>query len=159
MDKVSLVQAIVQHFQRERDLLAKAAQATYEAATHEDNRAENKYDTRGLEASYLAESQSKRASDILQTVNIYKALAYKTFTEDEPIAMSALVTVKDKGEVRYYFLGPRGGGAAFEYEGKTITIITGASPLCRTLMGQEVGDVVEFGPRGASRELEILDLA
>src|SRR5690606_41710128 len=40
-----------------------AAQATREDATHEDNKAENKYDTRGLEASYLAEAQARQAEE------------------------------------------------------------------------------------------------
>ena len=36
------------------ELLQRAAQTAYEAATHAENIAENKYDTLGLEASYLS---------------------------------------------------------------------------------------------------------
>lgn len=38
-------------------------------ATHEDTKAENKYDTHGLEASYLARAQSERVLD-LKTLRI-----------------------------------------------------------------------------------------
>ena len=35
-----------------------------EAATNEESKAENKYDTRGLEASYMAQAQSLRVSEL-----------------------------------------------------------------------------------------------
>lgn len=158
MDKQALVDAIVLHFTQEYEVLLKAAQATYEAATHEENRAENKYDTRGLEASYLAESQSKRANEIRQTVNIYKSLKFRPFSDDDTVAMSALVVVDDGGTSITYFLGPRGGGTKVMFQGKEIIIITGASPLGQALMGSQLGDVVPFGPARDRRELEITEL-
>ena len=43
-----------------------AAQAAHETATHEENIAENKYDTLGLEAAYLATGQVRRAEAVRQ---------------------------------------------------------------------------------------------
>jgi len=42
----------------------RAVQAAHETATHEENIAENKHDTLGFEASYLATGQARRAEAI-----------------------------------------------------------------------------------------------
>ncbi|MCC2679989.1 MAG: hypothetical protein K0R29_2565, partial [Pseudobdellovibrio sp.] len=51
MKKALLFQALTAELTKNLELALTAAQATYDIATHEDNKAENKYDTRGLEAS------------------------------------------------------------------------------------------------------------
>ena len=159
MDKASLLAAVATHFQQEYDLVMKAAMATYEAATHEENRAENKYDTRGLEASYLAESQSKRAQELKQAVQRYRDMKPVTFTEDDPIRQGALITLaSDEGE-QDYLLGPVGGGTVIQWNNRTITIITGASPLGRQLVSSEVGDIVTLHGASSGREREIVAIA
>ncbi len=155
LDKQTLLNAIIDHFQAEFELLSRAARSTYEAATHEENRAENKYDTRGLEASYLAESQSKRARELQQTVNIYRSLKLRQFGEGQAIAMSALVTLENGQEKRTYFIGPQGGGARVTIGETPVQVITPASPLGRSLLNMEAGDTVEVGPPGSCREFEI----
>jgi len=156
LDKQILLDAIIDQFQAEFELLSRAARTTYEAATHEENRAENKYDTRGLEASYLAESQSKRARELQKTVNIYRSLKLRHFGAGEAIAMTALVTLGDGPEIRTYFIGPQGGGAQVTIEQTRVQVITPASPLGRSLLGLEMGDTVAVGPEGTQREFEIV---
>ena len=158
MDKQHLLNAIIAHFEGEYTTLAGAARATYEAATHEENRAENKYDTRGLEASYLAESQARRANELRQTVNIYRALEMRSFGEDDAIAMTALVEVDDGQQSKWYFIGPRGGGTAINVDGKSVTILSGASPMGRSLLGNYISDEVETGPVQSRKTLEIVSL-
>ncbi len=58
-------------------ILKEAALATYEAATHEESKPENEYDTRGLEASYLAGAQAKRTAEIEELLIILKHLDVK----------------------------------------------------------------------------------
>ena len=62
MDKPHLLALIVATLAHDLDVLTRAAQTAYEAATAEENIAENKYDTLGLEASYLATGQARRCS-------------------------------------------------------------------------------------------------
>jgi hypothetical protein len=54
MNKRALIRKIVARLTGELEVYFRAAQASRAEATHEQSRAENKYDTRGLEASYLA---------------------------------------------------------------------------------------------------------
>lgn len=54
MNKQDVLQRIIDKLNIDLDIAERAAQTAYETATHEENIAENKYDTLGLEASYLA---------------------------------------------------------------------------------------------------------
>jgi hypothetical protein len=60
MHKPTVHQLILDKLRIDLDIAERAAQTAYETATHEENIAENKYDTLGLEASYLAAGQAKR---------------------------------------------------------------------------------------------------
>ena len=60
INKSSLVDHIKKQLTEDFEILKAAALATYEDATHEESKPENEYDTRGLEASYLAGAQGKR---------------------------------------------------------------------------------------------------
>ena len=60
-------------------MLTQAALSTHAEATDEENKAEDKYDTRGLEASYLAIGQSKAAEEATQPVVQFSALTERAF--------------------------------------------------------------------------------
>ena len=60
LDKAKLVETILKSLEKDLEVLREAEKSTREAATHEESKPENEYDTRGLEASYLAGAQSKR---------------------------------------------------------------------------------------------------
>ena len=64
INKKELIQKLILSLEEELLALKTAAQATYQAATHEESKPENEYDTFALEASYLAGAQAKRAGQI-----------------------------------------------------------------------------------------------
>ena len=59
MNKTQLLKQIVSCLSESLGILEKAARASHEEATHESSKAESKYDTRGLEAAYLAGGQAR----------------------------------------------------------------------------------------------------
>ena len=61
MNKSQLVREILAALSDSLGLLEKAARASHAEATHESSKAESKYDTRGLEAAYLAGGQARQA--------------------------------------------------------------------------------------------------
>ncbi len=79
MNKHSVHQLILDKLRIDLDIAERAAQTAYETATHEENIAENKYDTLGLEASYLAAGQARRVEEIRQSLTLYKTLVLKPF--------------------------------------------------------------------------------
>src|SRR4030095_10484665 len=62
VDKIALVRQIIAQLDAELEGYARSARTAHAEATHEQSKAENKYDTRGLEASYLAHGQSRLAA-------------------------------------------------------------------------------------------------
>jgi len=155
IDKAGLRAAILRQLQDELALQTRAAQLARDEATNEESRAENKYDTRGQEAAYLAEGQARLALEIEATLSVYSALPLPTFSEGDRIALGAVVQVKDGPRESWYFLGPRAGGLELKLGEKHFLLITPASPLGAQLLGKKVGDFVRAPGRGAANELQI----
>ena len=156
MDKPGLLAVLINYFKQEYHVLERAAMHAYETATDSENIKENKYGTRSLMASYLAQSQSKRAMELKKTIGLFQGLPPTQYTDDDLIKMGALITVEDdQGEI-IYFLGPDGGGARVTYQDQQVTVVTPGSPLGRALLGKGVGDEVSIGRNFDVRNLEII---
>jgi transcription elongation GreA/GreB family factor len=139
MNKARLIKQIVATLSKNLGVLEKAARASHAEATHESSKAESKYDTRGLEAAYLAGGQARQAKEILDSIQIYETLTTKNFTADEPIDLTALVDLDADGTHSLYFIGPKNGGLEIKHQGKEIIVITPQSPLGQNLMGKKAG--------------------
>ena len=144
MNKQEVLGKIVEKLAAELDLYLRAAKTAAAEATDEQSKAENKYDTRGLEASYLARGQSRQAAEIESAVLLFRGLATKRFDETDPIDIGALVELKGRRARAFYFMGPKAGGTEVEHAGEEITVITPPSPLGGQLMGKKVGDRVKM---------------
>ena len=115
-------------------------------ATHAESRPENQYDTRALEASYLAAGQGQRAAE-LRELHGWLSLDHPPATR---AAAGALTWVEVDGRARWLVLGPRGGASAVA-GGETIALVSTTSPLGAALLGLAPGDVATVdGPRGES---------
>jgi len=140
MNKKQLLKKIVEALRENLEMLHKAARASHAEATHESSKAESKYDTRGLEAAYLAGGQARQAREILDSIQFYQSLTVKNFAPDEPIDLTALVELEIDGRPSTYFIGPRNGGLEIEFQRQEVTVITPQSPLGQNLMGKKTGD-------------------
>src|SRR5665213_2826086 len=139
MEKSRLIKQIIASLSESLVVLEKAARASHAEATHESSKAESKYDTRGLEAAYLAGGQARQAMEILDSIKLYETLTTKNFAADEPIDLTALVELHVGGARSRYFIGPKNGGLEIEHQQKEITVITPQSPLGQTLVGKQAG--------------------
>ena len=155
MDKKQLIEQVISQLQADLDTNIAAANKAREDATHEENVAENKYDTLGLEASYLAHGQSKRVEALELEIAAYRSMPLKEFTEDSAVGLSALITLKaDDGAEKHLFIGPAGGGIQVGHESYTVIFVTPEAPIGKVLIGRYSGDVVLL-PQG---EFEITDV-
>jgi transcription elongation GreA/GreB family factor len=155
VNKDDLMQRIVARLKDDLERLTTAAQATHEDATHEENKAEDKYDTRGLEASYLAMGQARQAEETALSLQAYQALAQRASTAHELVSVGALVSVEVRGRSTHYFIGPRAGGLEIDFDGTTVLVITPQSPLGRQLLNHRRGDAfpLEIGGRKVEARL------
>ena len=145
MNKRILIEKIVAQLAEQVESYARSARAAQAEATDEQSKAENKYDTRGLEASYLAHGQSRQASEAGEAIAQFRALPLRDFGAKDAIDLGALVEVERDGGRAHYFIGPRAGGLEIEHAGKAVVVITPQSPVGRQLVGARVGDVLEGG--------------
>ena len=105
MNKRELLIQLIQQINDELEVIKKSAEIAHDDATHEESRAENKYDTRGLESSYLAGAQieSSYLSSYLKQI---ENLQLKNFTSEDEIAATAVIELEDSENSKtfYYFL-------------------------------------------------------
>jgi len=159
MNKSKLIKQIVAGLSESLAMLEKAARASHEEATHESNKAESKYDTRGLEAAYLAGGQARQAKEILDSIEVYEGLKTREYGRDEPIDLTTLVELATNGSSAVYFIGPRNGGLEINYRGKEITVITPQSPLGQNLIGKKAGQRWTAKVGGSLMKYHILSVA
>lgn len=147
MNKQHIFEQFKTELEKNLKLAVQAAQNTYQDATHEDSKAENKYDTRGLEASYLAGAQAKRVTELKEALTIITILKLRNFSEDTPIAITALVELQSSEKTMWIFLVPKGGGQNISFEGHTIQTVTPESPLGANLVGKNLDDEITLGSK------------
>ena len=140
MNKRALIQKIVAQLTSELGVYFRAAMNSRAEATHEQSKADNKYDTRGLEASYLARGQSKQAAELEAAIKEFEKLEVRKFSPGEEIRVGALGELEADGEVSFYFIGPRAGGTEVVQDKKEVLVITPKSPLGAQLMEKKQGD-------------------
>ena len=159
MNKRALVRKIIAQLDAELEGYAKFARAPHAEATDPQSKAENKYDTRGLEASYLAHGQSRQAMETAQARQQFGELELREFRPDEPIDLSALAELEGNGESTLYFIGPSAGGTEISHEKKAVVVITHQSPLGRQLIGRKAGERLQITMGGSRRDLRIVSVA
>jgi transcription elongation GreA/GreB family factor len=158
MNKRALIRKIIVRLTEELEVYFRAANASRAEATHEQNKAESKYDTRGLEASYLARGQSRQAAEIESAIAEFEKLAVRKFGDGEAIDPGALVELETGGEHSFYFIGPRAGGMEVVHEKKEILVITPQSPLGEQLLGKKQGDRPQLTLGGTRQQSRIVSV-
>ncbi len=137
-------------------VLQKSLDSASEAATHPESKPENKYDTRGLEASYLAGAQRERLQELRSVLLLLQNMPLRDFAEEDRIAPSALVELEQDGKSFLYFILPLGAGFSLQWEGQPVLVLTPQAPLGQVLMNKMVGDIVKLKTGSAVKEFEIL---
>ena len=143
--KQALVRKIIQALEAELERFAKAARASHAEATDPQSKAEHKYDTRGLEAAYLAGGQARKVAELEETIAQFQKLKLIEFTAETPIDYGALVQIEMRGVTSWYFIGPKAGGLEIDHDEQEITVITPQSPLGEQLFEKKQGDKFRFG--------------
>lgn len=142
VNKQDVLNKIIASLKAELDTCLKAAAAATAAATDPDSKAENKYDTRSLEASYLARGQALRVAELEEALRAFETLPVRAFRADDAVAIGALVVLEGGDGLSLYFVGPSAGGTEIMHEGRELIVITPAAPLGQKLMGRRQGAAV-----------------
>jgi len=157
MDKSLLRQQVLQRLAQDLLQTEQAALTAHETATHEENIAENKYDTLGLEAAYLATGQARRAQAIRQAMAHWRQFRPHAYDASKGIQLGALVClVDDDDRQRQFFLGPAGGSMTLVSGASQVQVISTDAPLGRALLGRCEGDEVSIEVAATRQRFEVL---
>jgi transcription elongation GreA/GreB family factor len=159
VNKRALLKKILAQLQAELESYAKAAKAAHAEATDPQSKAENKYDTRGLEAAYLAGAQSRQAAEAQLAIEKFEKLVLKDFSASNAIDLSAIVEIEMHGERNFFFIGPCKGGLEVQQNGREFLILTPQAPLGQQLIGRKAGDSFKWGDGAAAAEYRIISVS
>lgn len=149
MNKKEIIHKVVKYLSSELSTTQLAADNAHSAATDDQSVAETQYDTLAIEASYLAEGQSRRVEEIKYSITQFEQLQTRELKPSAIVSLGSLVQL-NKGENtnEWFFIAPSAGGfkCILQEESITfqITVITPHSPMGKALINKEVDDDVSI---------------
>lgn len=159
VDKKEILKKIIEHHKSELQALINSAHEAKSAATDPEAKAENKYDTRGLEASYLAGAQAKRAQELKDDLFQLEKLEIRSYNKSTPIETTALIKASaDDEDAKWFFLVPERGGLKLKIDNIEVLTLSMHSPLGKNFYKRKQGDFFDLEINDQSKEYEILEV-
>lgn len=155
IDKKNILKKLIENLQTELGEVEGAAKSTRDLATQDDLKSEGKYDTRAIEASYLASAQQKRVEEIKIDIQMLEEIEIQN---SKKLQMGSLALIEYKGNERYYFLTSTSGGTMLTVDGQTILVISVFSPLGNGALGLVEGESFEVETPKELRTYKVLNV-
>lgn len=148
MDKSELMKVLLESMEAQLLRHHSANKNASAGATDEESRAETKWDTCGLEASYLARGHALKFKELAAQVDELRSMETRSF-EGKSIGVGAFVEVEIDGFQDFFFLMYHGGGIELKIDLGLVTVITPESPVGMVLQGKKAGETYRL-PSGLS---------
>lgn len=146
MTKADVHSQLIEKLAKQIAVLKSALADSEESASGAETKSEGKYDTRAIEAAYLAQAQAEQLSLAEESLGKFRRFDPPPYDLNDEIGPGALVEVEQDGEICFYFLAPTGGGLVTEYLGCEVTVVTPESRMYRQLADRKLGDTLEEMP-------------
>lgn len=157
--KAQLLSELIDRARIELGKLEEAAKSHRDFATDQEFKAESKYDTRALEASYLASAEAKRVEELKLEIQILEEVDPNASTKLGEISIGALVELLHQEQKRLYFLIPTAGGTILKVKDEAILVVSVFSPIGNALLGLKTGDVFEVETPKETRNYKVLSFS
>jgi len=148
MQKDEVIAALIAALETELAAAEHASRDAASYATDEESRAESKWDTQGLEASYLAAGQAGQAKQLLNALSQLKGQRSELEQPCRVVQRGTLAQCQIGRTTDWFFFAPSGGGETLKLDSGEVTVITQESPLARSLVGCMAGSDFTL-PNGA----------
>jgi len=157
IDKQHILDLIIEQLRADLKVCEGAVAIARDTATHSDALGSSRYETMGVEASYLAQGQGLRLLEVERSLAWFNQV--KLAEAGGIIRLSSLVSLLDEqGETQLLWLAADAGGMKIEHAGNGITVITPKSPLGKAMLGKHEGDSFDINIAGKPRCFEIGDV-
>lgn len=157
IDKKKIVETLIEKLNTELIEVESAAKSTKDLATADDLKSEGKYDTRAIEASYLASAQNKRVEEIKLDIQMLEDLAI-SIEPATKMQLGSLGLIRCNGQERFYFLSTTSGGSMLMIDDKPILVISVFSPIGDAALGNGPGDSFEVETPKEIRQYDVLEV-
>ncbi len=167
-DKQAVFDAVVAAVRAQLEQSRTVLQHAQSAATDNEAKAENKYDTRGLEMSFVAAGQTDRIAALRQVLSAYHfwplppaadvirpGALVRLIADDEPEGDALRDPGAALSSTLVAFVAPYGNADTVSVDGVTVRVITLRAPLGRALVGKQEGDEVQVTVAGRTRVWEV----
>lgn len=155
LDKKIILEKLIENLRKELAEVESAANSTKQLATQDDLKSEGKYDTRAIEASYLAGAQQKRVEEIKIDIQMLEETELQSSTQ---LQMGSLALIEHKGQERFYFLTSTSGGTLLTVDGHTVLVISVFSPLGSEALGLKKGESFEVETPKETRSYKVVEV-
>ncbi len=155
MDKSKVLDALLSALEEELRNAISASQDAADYATNEESRAESRWDTQGLEASYLAAGHAGQARHWAEAIDELKAERLDFLRKYETISLGAFFECEMDGARQRFIFAGTAGGQVLAVNGGEVTVITKSSPLAHRVVGHRAGDAFELPNGRAGRVLAV----
>lgn len=153
MIKQKIVEFLENKLKNELQAIADIAENTKKEAIHADMKPDSKYDTRAIEASYLAGAQAKRVFEIIRDLDELQSLDTKTTCVQ--VSIGSVLTLDYNNFESHYFISPTTGGFFTQIDGKSYMILGVNSPIAQASIGYKLGESFEVETPKETREYTI----
>ena len=143
MTKADVHSQLIDKLAKKIAILKSALADSEESASGDETKSEGKYDTRAIEAAYLAQAQAEQLALAEESLGKFRRFVPPPYDLNDEIGPGALVEVEQDGEICFYFLAPTGGGLVTDYLGCEVTVVTPESRMYQQLEDRKLGDTLE----------------
>ena len=154
--KKKILDELISKMKNELATLESASKATREFATDQEFKAESKYDTRALEASYLASAEAKRVEDLKLEIQMLEEVDLDLASKSSEVCIGSLVQLKYLNLEKHYFLIPTSGGTLLAIDNIPILVVSVFSPIGSALLGLKVGEEFEIETPKENRNYQVI---
>lgn len=155
MNKPALLRAVIAELENELVRQRTANAQASAGATDGEARAETKWDTCGLESSYLARGHAMQFKALAADLEELRTFMIPLFA-GRPAGVGALIEVELDKEKMTCFLLPCAGGTEVDFDGRTVSVITPSSPIGAALLDKKKGERFSFRAGSSGRILSLL---
>lgn len=142
--KKKIIEELLLKVRTELSALESASKSAKAYVTDGDVKSDGKYDTRGIEAGYLAGAQEKRVEELKLELQMLEEIPIRDFSKNDEVGIGSLVDLTFKGQTRRYFIAPTAGGTMLNIDETPILVISTFSPIGDAVFGTTLGEEFEL---------------
>ncbi|GAB4015152.1 MAG: hypothetical protein Fur0010_13890 [Bdellovibrio sp.] len=152
--KEQILSELKQTVQKSLDMARAAYLSDHEGAISGESKSEGKYDTRAIEAGYIAGAQKARMEELEQEMALLDEIDLDHLPQTASVG--SLLELKTEDHSKIYFISSTAGGTVLDVNDHKILVISAFSPIGVEVIGLATKDEFEVEVAGQARQYEIV---